>query len=127
MTESNRFMSLSTESPPMAGFWTWRAVAQAFQQALEISAPEPRRSDFAPQVLDGAHPPTNGAPIPMGRLAQVAQWSAWISPHERQVIWFRAARVPWKSICWQLRCDRTTAWRHRRAALSKIAERLNAG
>ena len=61
------------------------------------------------------------------RLEQTFDWVLWIEEAERKLIWARAARVPWKQICWELGCDRTTAWRKHKLALTKIASRLNVG
>jgi hypothetical protein len=33
--------------------------------------------------------------------------------------------VRWKTLCWELGCDRTTAWRKWVIALTKISVRLN--
>ena len=61
------------------------------------------------------------------RLEQTFDWVLWIDEAERRLVWARAARVPWKHICWELGCDRTTAWRKHKLALTKIASRLNVG
>ena len=60
------------------------------------------------------------------RLEQTFNWVLWIDETERKLIWSRAGRTPWKQICWDLGCDRTTAWRKHKIALTKIAARLNA-
>ncbi|MTH96408.1 DUF6362 family protein [Roseibium sp. RKSG952] len=60
------------------------------------------------------------------RLEQTFDWVLWIEEPERRLIWRRAARIPWKQISCELGCDRTTAWRRWKLALTKIASRLNA-
>ena len=49
----------------------------------------------------------------------------WVDVKERRLIWHRAARRRWKTICWELGCDPSTAWRKWNIALAKIAARLN--
>ena len=60
------------------------------------------------------------------RLEQTFDWMMWITEAERKLIWKRANRTRWKTICWELGCDRTTAWRKWSIGLEKIAARLNA-
>ncbi len=58
-------------------------------------------------------------------LEQTFDWVLWIGEDERRLIWWRAARRPWKEISGELGVDRTTAWRRWQMALAKIADRLN--
>ena len=55
-----------------------------------------------------------------------SDWVLWLCEDERHLIWWRAARRPWKEITYELGVDRSTAWRQHRLALTKIASRLNA-
>ena len=59
------------------------------------------------------------------RLEQTFDWVLWIGEDERRLIWWRAARRPWKEISGELGVDRTTAWRRWQVSLAKIADRLN--
>ncbi|WP_244427590.1 DUF6362 family protein [Bartonella queenslandensis] len=62
----------------------------------------------------------------VSRMEETLQWVSWVLEAERRLIWQRAARLPWKEICYSLGCDRSTAWRKWNIALAKIAARLNA-
>ncbi|MCG7878643.1 MAG: DUF6362 family protein [Candidatus Thiodiazotropha endolucinida] len=66
-------------------------------------------------------------PDAISRMEQTLRWITWVDVEERRLIWHRAARRRWKTICWELGCDRSTAWRKWNVALAKIAARLNAG
>ena len=59
------------------------------------------------------------------RLEETFTWMGCIEIDERKLIWKRAAKVRWKTICQELGCDRGTAWRQWVIALTKIATFLN--
>lgn len=61
----------------------------------------------------------------IARLEQTFEWMRWITVEERKLIWKRADNKHWKLICWELGCDRTTAWRKWVIACTKIATSLN--
>ena len=65
-------------------------------------------------------------PEAISRLDKTFEWMTWISIEERKLIWKRAAKVRWKTICRELGCNRTTASRKWNIACSKIAACLNA-
>jgi hypothetical protein len=79
--------------------------------------------EFKRQAGDEKHffPPTGAA---IDRMMACTRWLEWVSADERQLIWLRAKREPWKEICAKLGCDRTTAWRRFQSALSVILEQL---
>lgn len=61
------------------------------------------------------------------RADEVIDWTGqWLELWERNLVWARAFRAPWKKIEATLDCSRTTAWRHWIFALMKIAVHLNA-
>jgi hypothetical protein len=64
-------------------------------------------------------------PEAITRLDEVLTWLPWLSVDERRLVWQRAARVRWKTICSELGCTRATAWRLWITALEKIAACLN--
>ena len=68
-----------------------------------------------------------GPPLPdaISRMEETINWVFWLEEDERRLVWLRAARVPWRPICWQLGCGRTKAWQMWTIALLKIATRLN--
>ena len=119
--------------------WTADCVADHFEEAfrtLRKLPPVKVQGYFSawPAVLHTAREIAAMEPEPMRvwvsagaitRLEQTFDWVLWIDEDERRLAWSRAARVPWKHISWELGCDRTTAWRRWRLALTKIAARLN--
>ena len=65
-------------------------------------------------------------PDAIDRLEETMGWMAWLDAEERKLVWKRAARVRWKTLCWELGCDRTTLWRKWLIAITKVSTRLNA-
>lgn len=51
-------------------------------------------------------------------------WLPLLEVDEKKLLWLRAYRTPWKTICWQFGCGRTKAWEMYKQALGKIAMRL---
>lgn len=64
-------------------------------------------------------------PDAITRLEQTFEWMPWLEVEERKLLWKRGANVRWKSICWELGCDRSTAWRRWVIALTKVSVHLN--
>ena len=64
-------------------------------------------------------------PDAITRLDEVLTWLPWLEVEERKLIWQRAARVRWKTICRLLGCGRSSAWCKWMTALEKIAVCLN--
>ncbi|WP_212111492.1 DUF6362 family protein [Bartonella queenslandensis] len=62
----------------------------------------------------------------ISRMEQTLCWITWVDIEKRHLIWHRAAHGRWETICWELGCDRSTAWRTWNIALAKIAACLNA-
>lgn len=65
-------------------------------------------------------------PEAISRLDKTFEWMSWVSVDERKLIWKRAARVRWKTICWDLGYSRATVWKRWQMACTKIATILNA-
>lgn len=62
----------------------------------------------------------------ISRMEETLQWIILLDDiDERRLVWLRAAKVRWKSICCQMGCDRSTAWRKWVIALTKIAIQLD--
>lgn len=61
----------------------------------------------------------------ISRMEQTLEWITWLDVEERKLVWLRAYKVRWKSICVRIGVDRSTAWRYWVIALTKIATRLN--
>ena len=100
--------------PPVkvqAYFNAWPQIVRSEKEILAME-PEPMRVR-----------PSTAA---ITRLEQTFDWVLWIDEDERRLIWWRAARRPWKEITYELGVDRSTAWRQHKLSLTKIAARLNA-
>ena len=65
-------------------------------------------------------------PEAISRLDKTFEWMTWLTVEERKLIWKRAARVRWKTICWELGYSRSTVWKAWLMACTKIATILNA-
>jgi hypothetical protein len=121
--------------------WTVTDVAERFEEAVYtlkrlppvrvqgfksawppviLSTMELLQADKLPMRLG---PPSAGA---ISRMEETIQWITFLDDAtDRRIVWLRAARVPWKPICWRLGCSRTTAHYRYRIALMKIVMRLN--
>ena len=120
--------------------WTAETVADHFEEAIRTlrklpPVKVPGYFSAWPQIVRTRQEIAAMEPVPMRvwpsaaaitRLEQTTDWILWIEEDERRLVWSRAARIPWKVICVELGCDRTTAWRRWQLALTKIASRLNA-
>jgi len=61
----------------------------------------------------------------ISRMEETLTWFRWLTPDENRLIWLRAEKVSWKSICWKLGYSRTTAWRNWVFAVHKVSFMLN--
>jgi Domain of unknown function (DUF6362) len=93
-------------------FSTWPPIVRTVMENLQAEV-EPMRLG----------PPSAES---ISRMEETIQWIFLLDrEEERRLIWLRAAKVPWKPICWRLGCGRTTAYHMWRTALLQIAFRLN--
>lgn len=121
--------------------WTVTDVAERFEEAVyTLKRLPPMRvqgfkSTWPPVILSTMEllqadklpmrlgPPSAGA---ISRMEETIQWIFFLDDAaDRRIVWLRAARVPWKPICWRLGVSRTTAHYRYRIALMKIVMRLN--
>lgn len=123
----------------MADNWTPEKVALHFEEAVLTlrRLPAVKKPDYARIWLDILYTPNEqiGQPVfkrkicatpeAIRRLEQTFDWTVWLEVEERKLIWKRAARVPWKKLCWEFGYSRTTAWSKWVTACVKISERLN--
>jgi len=63
-------------------------------------------------------------PDQITRLEETLTWITWINHRERNLIWLRAYRTPWRAISRQTGYPRTSAQRYWQGALLAIAERV---
>jgi len=84
------------------------------REAIEVMQMEPvvRLGPPMPEQIDEMH-------------EVVLKWIVWLEEDERKLVWLRAEKVRWKVISWKIGCDRTTAWRKYKLALTKVATILN--
>jgi hypothetical protein len=59
------------------------------------------------------------------RLDETLIWYRWLTKTESRLVWLRANKANWKTICSGGGYSRTVAWRYWAYALAKIAYRLN--
>ena len=100
--------------PPVKVQGYFNAWPQIVRTDREILAMEPEPMRVRPSTAA------------ITRLEQTFDWVLWIDEDERRLIWWRAARRPWKEITYELGVDRSTTSRQHKLALTKIAARLNA-
>jgi predicted DNA-binding protein (UPF0251 family) len=101
--------------PPVKVQGYFNAWPQIVRSEKEVLAMEPHPKRLLP------------TPASITRLEHTFDWVLWLEENERRLIWWRAARRPWKEITYELGVNRSTAWRQHKLALTKIAERLNGG
>ncbi len=65
------------------------------------------------------------SPKDVEQMLEVMRWVQWLEVEQRHLVWMRANRYGWRDVCTRFACDRTTAWRRWKAALSLIALHLN--
>jgi hypothetical protein len=121
--------------------WTMPEVADRFQEAVRTlrRLPPVRKNGYfntwpaivytTAEVLQMETQPLRLGPPSAEAISRMEATIEWIflldTEEERRIIWLRAARVPWRPICWQLGCGRTTAYHLWRVALLKIVAQLN--
>lgn len=66
-----------------------------------------------------------GPPLPkaIDRMEETFNWIFWLEIEEREVVWLRAARMPWRGICTRLGVSKSVAWKRWTTGLTKIARR----
>lgn len=84
---------------------TWPAIIHQSWETL--GRPEP--SSYTPP-----------SPQAVQRMLETMTWVQSVEVDERKLIWARAQREPWRDVCAQLGCDRTTAWRRWNRALEAV-------
>ena len=92
-------------------FNTWPAIVRSQWEVLA-----------ADERVVCRFPPT---PKDIEQMLEVMLWVQWLEVEQRHLVWMRAKRHEWKSICVRFACDRSTAWRRWQRALQMIVDRLN--
>lgn len=93
-------------------FNVWPAIVRTTAEQLGMEVDPLRMGPPSAEAID--------------EMEETIQWIFLLdNEEERRLIWLRAARVPWRPICWRLGCGRTTAYHMWKVALLKIVTRLN--
>jgi Domain of unknown function (DUF6362) len=66
----------------------------------------------------------SATPDQVTRMEETLSWIIWVNHGERNLIWLRAYRTPWRAISRETGFPRTSAQRYWQGALIKIAQRL---
>ena len=121
--------------------WTVTDIADRFEEAAQTLKRMPPvqvqgYSNAWPEIVHTVMeqlqaeklPMRLGPPLPdaISRMEETINWVFWLEEDERRLVWLRAARVPWRPICWRIGCGRTKAWQMWTVALLKVATRMNA-
>jgi hypothetical protein len=124
----------------MAREWNKEDVKRRFREAVYILSLMPRVKlqgyyNLMPDYLHTEEEKREQEPDPLRirpnpaaitRMEEVFDWINWVrTPFERHLIWWRAERLPWKTICERTGYCRTTLTEHHNRALEHITVRLN--
>lgn len=63
-------------------------------------------------------------PEQITRMEETLTWITWVNHGERNLIWLRAYRTPWRAIARETGFPKTSAQRYWQNALNKIADIL---
>lgn len=66
----------------------------------------------------------SATPTQITRMEETLTWITWINHGERNLVWLRAYRTPWRVISRETGFPRTSAQRYWQGALRAIAERV---
>lgn len=133
-TNLNKIVDFTAETK-----WTAKMVEEYFLEVISTlkKLPSVKQRGYFTLWPDIVHSPNElifqekisskckATPEEIGRIDKVFDWLVWLKPEERKLIWKRASRVKWQSLCREFGYNRITAWRKWNFALEKIAKRLN--
>lgn len=89
----------------------WPSIVREFADLVGQEPPRLRR------------PPP--APAAISRMEETLGWLVWLEPDEARLVWMRAERARWRTICQRFGIARATAHRRWEYALSVIVWRLD--
>lgn len=92
-------------------FGAWPEIVHDFADKVGLE-PTPMRRP----------PPSAGA---ITRMDETLTWMAWLDPVDAQIIWLRAAGLPWKIVCARVGMARTATHQHWMYGLCIMAWKLN--
>ena len=120
--------------------WTVKAVEAYFEEVISTlkKLPPVKQKGYFNAWPDIIYSPNEimfqekipmhlrATPEAISRMKQTFEWMTWLEVEERKLIWKRAAKVRWKTLCWELGYSRATIWKRWFIACTKIATTLNA-
>lgn len=65
------------------------------------------------------------SPVEIDQMLEVMRWMKYLTVEERLLLWMRAERYAWDEIGRRFGLCRTTAWRHWKSTILKLAQELN--
>ena len=65
------------------------------------------------------------SPAEIDQMLEVMRWMKYLTVDERLLLWMRAERYAWDEIGRRFGLCRTTAWRHYKSTILKLAQELN--
>ena len=65
------------------------------------------------------------SPAEIDQMLEVMRWMKYLTVEERLLLWMRAERYAWGEIGRRFGLCRTTAWRHWKSTILKLAQELN--
>lgn len=98
------------EVKPQSYFNAWPEYFHSFADKVG-QQPQMRRPRPSPREITQAE--------------ETLLWLRWLEPGDARLLWLRANRTQWKSICWELGISRATANRRWQYAIAVIVWRLN--
>ena len=118
--------------------WTAEQVAQRFEECVATlrklpGEPSLGYASYWPEIKleprelarQEANPVRlNATPDQITRMEETLSWITWVNHGERNLVWLRAYRTPWRVISRETGFPRTSAQRYWRGALTKISVKL---
>ena len=104
---------------------TLRRLPDKRLQGLKSNWPEtiPTRGDYgSDEIRLRLGPPS---PEAIDRMDEALEWLRWLDTEDRQMVWLRAERIPWKMIMRKFGRSRSTVTARWKEALSQIVAILN--
>lgn len=92
-------------------FSTWPAVIRDYWEAFGREDVRLRRGPPSPGAID--------------RMDEAMIWLTWLETIDARIVWLRASGDRWKTICWKVGLQRSSAHEHWLYALCVMAWRLN--
>jgi len=91
---------------------SWPPILRDVVEMMQMDPPKMRLGPPLPEQIDEMN-------------TVILKWIVWVEEDERRLIWMRAEKVRWKTICWRMGVCRATAHNRYHLALSKIAIKLS--